>query len=67
MKTKTTINAKISVLVVCVEANIHLLLYNLHDFTEKVTSEASLREISWKNINFCGLKTRLLLLMKGKY
>ena len=28
-------NAKISVFVICVEAIIYLLLYNLHDFTFK--------------------------------
>ena len=35
LKTRTAINAKISVLVICVEAIIYLLLYNLHDCTFK--------------------------------
>ena len=35
MKTRTAMNAKISVFVICVEAIIHLLLYNLHDCTFK--------------------------------
>ena len=30
---RTAMNAKISVLVICVEAIIYLLLYNLHDCT----------------------------------
>ena len=33
LKTKTAMNAKISVFVICVEAIIYLLLYNLHDCT----------------------------------
>ena len=32
-KTRTDINAKISVFIVCLEAIIYLLLYNLHDCT----------------------------------
>ena len=35
LKTKTAMNAKISVFVVCVEAIIYLLLYSLHDCTFK--------------------------------
>ena len=35
LKTRTTLNVKISVFVICVEAIIHLLLYNLHDCTFK--------------------------------
>ena len=35
LKTRTAMNAKISVFVVCVEAIIYLLLYNLHDCTFK--------------------------------
>lgn len=37
LKIITTMNPKISVVVVCVEAIIHLLLYNLHDYTFKRT------------------------------
>ena len=37
LKIITTMNPKISVVVVCVEAIIHLLLYNLHDCTFKRT------------------------------
>ena len=33
LKTRTAMNAKISVFVICVEAIIYLLLYNLHDCT----------------------------------
>ena len=33
VKTKRSVNAKISVSVVCVEAVIYLLLYNLHEYT----------------------------------
>ena len=33
LKTKTDVNAKISVFVICVAAIIYLLLYNLHDCT----------------------------------
>ena len=36
LKTGTVMNAKISVFVICVEAIIHLLLYNLHDCTFKL-------------------------------
>ena len=35
LKTRTAKNAKISVFVICVEAIIYLLLYNLHDCTFK--------------------------------
>ena len=35
LKTRTAINAKISVFLICVEAIIYLLLYNLHDCTFK--------------------------------
>ena len=35
LKTRTAMNAKISVSVICVEAIIYLLLYNLHDCTFK--------------------------------
>ena len=31
LKTRTTVNAKISVLVICVEAILYLLLYHLRD------------------------------------
>ena len=31
LKTRTDMNAKISMLVICVEAIIYLLLYNLHE------------------------------------
>ena len=33
LKTRTAMNAKISVFVICVEAIVYLLLYNLHDCT----------------------------------
>ena len=33
LKTRTDMNAKISVFVICAEAIIYLLLYNLHDCT----------------------------------
>ena len=33
LKTRTYINAKISVFVICVEAIMYLLLYDLHDCT----------------------------------
>ena len=36
LKTRTTMNVKISVFVICVKAIIYLLLYNLHDCTFKV-------------------------------
>ena len=35
LTTRTALNAKISVIVFCVEAIIYLLLYNLHDCTFK--------------------------------
>ena len=35
LKTRTAMNVTISVFVVCVEAMIYLLLYNLHDCTFK--------------------------------
>ena len=37
-KTRTDMNAKTSVFVICIEAIIHLLLYNWHDCTFKVVS-----------------------------
>ena len=38
-KTRTAMNAKISVFVNCVEAIIYLLLYNLHDCTFKLNKQ----------------------------
>ena len=35
-KTRTTMNAKVSVCVICVKAIIYLLLLNMHDFTFKM-------------------------------
>ena len=35
LKSRTAMNAKISVFIICVEAIIYLLLYNLHDCTFK--------------------------------
>ena len=35
LKTRTTMNAKISLFVICIEAIIYLLLYDLHDCTFK--------------------------------
>ena len=35
LKTRLTMNAKISVFFICVEAMLRLLLYNLHDCTFK--------------------------------
>ena len=32
LETRTTMNAKISAFVICVEAVVYLLLYNLHDY-----------------------------------
>ena len=37
LKTRTAMNAKISVFVICVETIIYLLLHNLHDCTFKKT------------------------------
>ena len=41
LKTRTDVNAKMSVFVICVETIIYLLLYNLHDctFKEKPTGK----------------------------
>ena len=36
LKTRTAVNAKFSVFVICVKAVIYLLLYNLHDCTFKI-------------------------------
>ena len=36
VKTKTAMNAKISLFVICVEPIIYLLLYNLHDWSVMV-------------------------------
>ena len=33
LKTRTAVNAKVSVFVICVEAIVYLLLYNFHDCT----------------------------------
>ena len=35
LKTRAAMNAKVSLFVICVEAIIYLLLYNLQDFTFK--------------------------------
>ena len=39
LKTRTTMNAKISVFVAFVKAIIYLILYNLHDSTFKTNNE----------------------------
>ena len=44
-------NAKISVFVICVEAIIYLLLYNLHDCTFNI----------WSTISFRYLKTAVAM------
>ena len=48
LKTRTAINAKISLFVICVKAITYLLLYNLHDCTfnkfAKFTEKTSLSE-----------------------
>ena len=38
LKTRTAINAKISVFVICVEVIMYLLLYSFHDFTFNLKS-----------------------------
>ena len=43
LRTRTAMNAKISMLVICVEAIIYLLLYNMHDCTFKLSN--SLRHL----------------------
>ena len=56
-------NAKISVSVICVEAIIYLLLYNLHDSTFKVESKLS-NDDSWSlRINLSDLSRILLILL----
>ena len=46
LKTRTDMNAKISVLVICVEAIIYLLLYNLHDCTFNQKGGPSIKDDS---------------------
>ena len=50
LKTRTAMNAKISVFVYCVEAIIYLLLYNLHDCTfEDTKNRISSMSVEKKN------------------
>ena len=46
LKTRPTMNAKVSVFVICVEAIIYLLLYNLHDCTFKENTENKNKKLS---------------------
>ena len=58
LKTRTSMNAKASVFVICVEAIIYLLLYNVHDFTfnTQIKSPFSFKETakSYKLLGFSG-------------
>ena len=45
LKTRTAMNAKISIFVLCVEAIIYLLLYSLHDCNFKVVTLFMLKEL----------------------
>ena len=47
LKTRIAMNAKISVLVICVEAIIYLLLFNLYDFTFKSFRDAGMGAREW--------------------
>ena len=51
-KTNTTMNAKISIFVICVEAIIYLLLHNLHDRTFKCLRNQS-NTVEVDNYVFC--------------
>ena len=51
LKTRTVLNAKISMVVTCVEAAIYVLLYNLHDCT-------------FNNHNHSGIEKTLLIIVK---
>ena len=51
LKTRTVLNAKISMFVTCVEATIYVLLYNLHDCT-------------FNNHNHSGIEKTLLIIVK---
>ena len=55
LKTRTAMNAKISVFVICVEAIIYLLLYNLHDCTFKI-KRINIHFFSKENMAFSILK-----------
>ena len=51
LKTRTAMNAKISVFVICIEAIIYLLLYNLHECTfnkhqAEVTFDLNIRSVA---------------------
>ena len=62
-------NLKVSVFALSVEAIIYLLLYNLHDYTEELTSllnvnrkqQVSLLEFCWVLFNIIEEKTYLLV------
>ena len=49
LKTRTAINAKMSVFVICVEVIIHLLLYNLHNCTLKFNLQFSAPDLNILN------------------
>ena len=51
LKTRTVLNAKISMFVTCVEAAIYVLLYNVHDCT-------------FNNHNHSGIEKTLLIIVK---
>ena len=61
-------NAKISVFVICVEVTVYLLLYNLHDFTFKISPVLNFRPYhvrslheQKKHISMCPLLVSLLV------
>ena len=43
LKARTAMNTKVSVFLICVEAIIYFLLYNLHDFNIKCRSENDIK------------------------
>ena len=59
LKTRTAMNAKISVFVFCIEAIIYLLLYNLHDCTFKNILQ-SFKAFRRREINSFDLRVLIL-------
>ena len=45
LKTRTAVNAKISMFVICVESIIYLLLFNLHDCTSNYFRKSSILDV----------------------
>ena len=60
LKNRAAINAKISVVVICVEAIIYLLIYNLRDCTFKPGADTIYKHISRSEVSNIDKTTNII-------